>query len=357
MSNPIAIVVGAGPAGLSASIGLSRAGYKVEVFEQRPQWQGRVCGAFLNPEAVAHLDWLGVLGAVRKESVVVSSSEVTFGGKKYSVPIGQSHRAALGLPRQRLEEILWDEAIRVGVEIKVGQRFPKEKSGATGSLVVSADGRFSNGVSKKSSGWFGWNATFSNVRQKPGEMSLHYYPKGYVGVLTFLNGQTNVCGLLHRENPSPLHWEEVFSKALEASSAFQNQMIGSQRVGDWRGVGPLPFSRGFVESGDCLPVGDAAAVGDPFMGEGNGRALGAGPMIYASVKEGGLLINQYRKIWQEAYSSRFRLGFWTRALMEHPVLFSFVAQGALRLPWLINRATPHFHAGFLVKVDALNGGI
>ena len=46
--NLTAIVVGAGPAGLSASIGLARAGFSVRVLEQRKEWQKRVCGSFLS---------------------------------------------------------------------------------------------------------------------------------------------------------------------------------------------------------------------------------------------------------------------------------------------------------------------
>lgn len=55
-----AVVVGAGPAGASAAIGLLRAGYNVQILEQRTHWTGRVCGTFLFPNSIPTLTWLGI---------------------------------------------------------------------------------------------------------------------------------------------------------------------------------------------------------------------------------------------------------------------------------------------------------
>ncbi|MBE3073085.1 MAG: FAD-dependent monooxygenase, partial [Acidobacteria bacterium] len=59
-----AIVVGAGPAGLSAALALAQSDIRVTLLEQHAAWPGRVCGGFLNPEGVRHLQALGSLRAV-----------------------------------------------------------------------------------------------------------------------------------------------------------------------------------------------------------------------------------------------------------------------------------------------------
>ena len=61
---PDVVVVGAGPAGLSAAIGLRRAGADVLVLEQHPAPPPRVCGAFVNPEGASHLEALGLMDRV-----------------------------------------------------------------------------------------------------------------------------------------------------------------------------------------------------------------------------------------------------------------------------------------------------
>ncbi len=342
-----------------------------------------MCGSFLSPEAVAHLDWLGVLQKVREQAVEIKHSTVTFGDKIFSVPVGERGRGAIGVPRKELEEILLAEVLRLNVNVRMGERYsPEEKT-----LTIMATGRSSplpsspnvsigdlsqgslwrennRGSRLKISGatndWYGWNATYENVQQAPGEMALHFYPGGYVGVLTFADGKANVCGLVHRRGHQALSWQSVVQEALAHSSQFQKQMKNALRASEWRGVGPLPFSTGYRGdvSDNFLLAGDAAAVGDPFMGEGNGRALGAGPMLFQTLNETAPedfrnIYSVYRRLWDMSYNTRFQMGRLMRIGMEHPALFALFAKTTLRSPWLVRRATPYFHSGFLVKAQAL----
>ena len=97
MNKPCADVIGAGPAGLSAAIGLTRAGYRVNVTEQRLRWTGRVCGCFLSPEASRHLQWLDVLRDVEAVAVPVSVGvhvRVSV-GVHVEVPVGDAENVGL----------------------------------------------------------------------------------------------------------------------------------------------------------------------------------------------------------------------------------------------------------------------
>ena len=205
---------------------------------------------------------------------------------------------------------------------------------------VLAAGRFAT-VEKTATptrAWYGWNAAFSGAKQSPGEMSMHFYPGGYVGVVTFSDGAANVCGL--SLNPDRAGgWSAVFNRRAR-SDAFDRmpcprsiELGSATLIGEWRGVGPLPFSSSMRSSDDAVLVGDAAAVGDPFMGEGNSRALAAGPMLFNAARVSGntLRVAHQTTRWRRAYQSRLRAGAAARWVLERPAL----AKRAL--PFLLGR--------------------
>lgn len=374
--NGKALVVGGGPAGASAALGFLRAGYDVTLLEQRNHWLGRVCGAFLDAEAVRHLRWLGVFNEmiVAGATNVPTSVVTTERGTVVRVHTRQAGDSGWGLPRQDLEEILIKSVVRSGGLVKIGTRvLSYQKDGAEWVVLtrdlegttafrakhlVLSDGRFSSltGVlPKKRRGWFGWNAAFAGVAQEPGEMSMHFYPGGYVGVLTFRDGTTNVCGLRYQRNGEHEGWDKVYSDALEQQPRFRELLGGARRVSEWRGVGPLPFGRRKTLRGGPVLAGDAAAVGDPFMGEGIGRALGAGPMIFQALEKSGahasddIFLREYARLWRESYNARFAIGFWMRLLMGPGPFFGPALEFIIRRPALMHKAMPLFHLGFLPR--------
>ena len=345
MSPLRATVIGAGPAGLSAAIGLTRAGYQTHVKEQRLRWAGRVCGCFMSPEAVRHLEWLGVLKEARRSAVLVTQTTVTWNRSKMTVPIGGAGASGIAISRQALEEILTERAQKDGVTIARGGDSEK-----VGDIQVLAAGRFAT-VDKTETpafAWYGWNAAFSGVRQSPGEMSMHFYPGGYVGVVTFSDGVANVCGL--SLNPDHANgWSAVFNDARARSNAFDQQMGAATLMGEWRGVGPLPFSSSMRSSDEAVLVGDAAAVGDPFMGEGNSRALAAGPMLFNAARvSGNTLRVAHQATWRRAYQSRLRAGAAVRWVLERPALAKRALPFLLSRPTLARRLSPLFHRGYFL---------
>ncbi len=363
---PNAVVIGAGPSGLSAALGLIKAGHIVTVHEQREKWANRVCGAFLNPEAVRQLHWLGVLDKpqIRQAATVTSAIVHDEKGNSMTVPIEQDGFNGLALSRKDLEDVLVEAVQEKGGTVHAGSRV-KETPDA--DVTVVAGGRYSFtppslpveqhgeensspriSVGRLGGGWYGWNATFDRVPQTPGTLSLHFHAGGYVGVITFANGSSNVCGLFKRSGHEPISWEKTHEHAQEKSTSLRKLLANSKRVSEWRGVGPLPFSLSMHKSRVALLAGDAAAVGDPYMGEGLGRALSAGAMIYqAWAENGGQNLNaRYRKLWQNHYTARLRLGHLTRFLLGSSPFFQISMRLAFRARGPVVRALPLFHRGF-----------
>ena len=119
-----AVVVGGGPAGASAAIGLKRSGLDVTLIEQRTNWQGRINACFLCPEAVGELGHLGVLEAVRDGGAAdVTNGALTFpGGEPLAFEIRRDGVAGLALPRQLLEDTLLERARTEGVTVEMGTK-------------------------------------------------------------------------------------------------------------------------------------------------------------------------------------------------------------------------------------------
>ncbi len=360
MTNLSAVVIGGGPAGLSAGLGLLRLKIPTTILDQRVKWMGRVCGSFLNPESVQHLKWLNTWNDVRKRAPApVRVTTLSLHDKIVSrVPMKQNENDAIAFSRKDLEDVLRTAFENAGGIFKEGARVIQTDPLTTSDgqthhapIKVFADGRFSiagentRAIDSPTEGWYGWNATFQNGDLEPGDMSLNLVPGGYVGVLTFQDGSTNVCGLTYRSTDTRSSWDEIFSNAKCHNASLQTLLAKSNQVRAWQGVGPLPFCRSMRPSKNFFLAGDAAAVGDPFMGEGIGRALGAGPMLYQALRTADPL-STYKQLWVNSYGGRLRMSHWLRKTFTKPLLSPMLAHTLYRLPWFTKYATRHFHVGY-----------
>lgn len=370
MPAPDALVVGAGPAGLSAAIALRAAGVDVLVIEQHASPPPRVCGAFISPEGAEHLETLEVAARLAGDAAPVTEAVLTWpGGGQARIPIGRGRRPGLAVPRQALERAMAGRVSALGGRIRWGARVTgAERRGSVWALDVTsgaahdrltapwfvvADGRFSSlsgrRVGKARAGWFGWNASFSGVDQAPGTLSLHFGRRGYVGLLTFNDGSTNVCGLTCRDGSAVAAWEDVLAQAADEQSALGRLLRPAIRLEGFRGVGPLPFSRRMWAADGLLLAGDAAAVGDPYMGEGISRALGTGPAIATALERSGaratprLVADQYGEVWRRRYHPRLTLGTAARWLLGRPRLAPTLIAQTVSHPLLIRFVLSRAH--------------
>lgn len=365
-----ALVVGGGPAGTSAALALRREGFDVTLAEQRTHWTGRVCGAFLASEAVGHLEALGALEAVRAAGAVdVPIAEVAPpSGDPVMVPVKLDGRTPVVLARRALEDALLGQCVAAGVTVAMGTRVlallrdgavwnatMRDRNGRQERrrfpLVILADGRFTIGApaeARPRAGWFGFNATFTGLPRPPGTLTLHVYSGGYVGLAALGDGTTNVCGLAWHELGQLKPWEHAWEESQQRSPSLAKATGSGTRTEDWHGVGPLPFGESIRPSDGPILGGDAAAVGDPFMGEGLGRALATGPMLVSALSQSGgadpaAVLKAYEALWTRRYEARLRAGASARRTLQSKLGFMAASLSLLRSPDKLAALLPAFH--------------
>lgn len=359
-----ALVVGGGPAGASAAIGLKRTGLEVTLVEQRTTWQGRICTCFLAPDAVGELERLGILGSLREAGAAdVKSATVTFPtGEPMHVDVRRGGVSGLALSRQLLEEALLEEARRAGVAVEMGTKASAvhpdgnrwivslrdardRTSRRRFTMVVLADGYHTiaaDAGSNPGRGWFGWNASFSGSSRTPGTLSLHAFPGGHVCVQDCGCGVTTVTGMTWHGRGQTRPWQAEFDGAVERSKPLRDALYGLTRTEEWRGGGPIPFRHHLRAGTGPVTVGDAAAVSDPFIGDGLARALAAGPMLARAIAEAGNtnaaeIRRIHAKLWNARYSKRLADGPWIRALLKSKPLFKAAEKFLFRRTPLVSK--------------------
>ncbi|QMU78136.1 FAD-dependent oxidoreductase [Streptacidiphilus sp. PB12-B1b] len=107
-------VVGGGPAGAALALALVRLGLRTALLERAPDGLRPFRGESLSPDAVWHLDRLGVLDRLAPEALTVRGLEVADAGRTVlSVPFADfphAHRFPLELPQPRLLAVLAEAA-------------------------------------------------------------------------------------------------------------------------------------------------------------------------------------------------------------------------------------------------------
>jgi len=168
-----ALVVGAGPTGLTAALALSEGGVACRIVERRtePSVLSRAVG--IMPVTIDTLRSLGAADQILSEAMPLRQIHLTRAGKTVvrlelsSAEFG--NRVMLGLPQNRTEEILRDALAVRGIHVEYGQTVDEIE---TEDLAVSA------GFSDGSSATYDWVIAADGIQSKTRSQLGIAYP-GY----------------------------------------------------------------------------------------------------------------------------------------------------------------------------------
>ncbi len=296
--NPDAVVVGLGPAGTAAAVELARAGARVLAFDHAPRL-AKPCGGCISARALAVMEFLQPPDWLRSHPV---SRLVLAAPGRPALSRATGKPGVYLVERPRLDAWLRERARQAGVTVIPRRAQGLEREGQ--GLLVVGDGRrhpapwliLADGANSRLAASLGLGAGGLIYRALAEERPL---PAGWnpalgQAALLELGGLTGGYawafargGML---NLGIAAWHEKAGSTAHLASRYQAfaRRLGLGQAGNWRGaVIPCPGGQPpRLVQGRVLVAGDAAALADPFLGEGIGQAVLSGRLAARAVAAG-----------------------------------------------------------------------
>lgn len=311
MSAADLLIIGAGPAGTSTAIHAARAGLRVTVVDRARFPRDKPCSEYMSPEAVRHLDRLGVLAALDGAGGTPLAGTTVIGprgsrltGLFARAGIAPWRPTGLSLPRCLVDNHLVTAARAAGATVLEGHAVEDllfTRGAVAGAMVrrpdgghlplrarltVGADGLRSvvaRRLGVRRHGWPRRMAFVAHVADVPGledRAEMHVGEAGYVGLNPLGSGLVNVA-LVVPESLVIAARGRAEAFFLDRLATFPGVRGRVRREAIRRRVlvtGPFAAWSRRVTGNGVLLTGDAADFFDPFTGEGICTALRGGEL-------------------------------------------------------------------------------
>jgi menaquinone-9 beta-reductase len=343
-----ALIVGGGPAGASAAIGLARGGAMPVLIERSPGERDLVCGGFLGWDSLAALRRLGLdpagLGAqpIRRLRLVSGIRTV-----EADLP-----RAAAGLSRRRLDASLLAMAEEAGAAVLRGRtaraldghrlRLDDGEEMEADALFLATGKHELRGAAREigerplSMGLRAALPPSEALKQAlAGTIELHLYDGGYAGLLLQEDGSVNLC--------LSIAGERMESPEGLIAELSQEAPLLAERIGDaalsWDAIARVPYGwRALRTEPGLYRVGDQAAVIASLAGDGIAVALASGAAAAQACLHGdGPGARAYQRDFAKRARRPLAIGELLRGMAEHKLRRKLL-MGLARVPGLAKAA-------------------
>ncbi|QCB56594.1 FAD-binding protein [Sphingopyxis sp. PAMC25046] len=303
---PDAIIVGAGPAGSAAAIGLARGGDNILLLDRARETGDALCGGFLSWQTLARLEMLGIdrasLGGQSVRFVRL------FAGERRSETMLPGE--AMGVSRRRLDSLLQAAAVAAGADLERGvhataidEGAVQTRDGATlaaRSIFLATGKHGFRGFPREPAGWQRGDPVIGLRLRLPAHpalarlvgnaVELHLFDRGYAGLVRQEDGSGNLCLAVHKSRLDEANSDPA---ALLLSLGNALPRLGERLAhADWSravdAIGHVPYGWRTAESAPGLfRLGDQAGVIPSLAGEGMGLALASADAAVAAWRHGG----------------------------------------------------------------------
>jgi flavin-dependent dehydrogenase len=331
------IITGGGLAGLSLSIQLVRAGYRVALFEKESYPYHKVCGEYISLESWNFLEDLGLplsdwnLPIIRRLLLSAPNGQ----SLEHELPLG-----GFGISRYKIDAALAAIARSAGVDLYESVKvtdvvFEKSQFG-----VQTSAGTFYSAVAcgtfgKRSNLDVKWQRTFTRKRSKqlnnyvgvkyhvkgefPADLiGLHHFKNGYCGVSRIEDDKCCLCYMTTAENLriSGNSIPEMEKRILRQNPYLEAVFSSMEPLFEQPlTISQISFERRTQVEDHILFIGDAAGMAPPLSGNGMSMALHGSKIAFQCINaflQGQLaryeLEQDYSDQWNRQFGRRLWMG-------------------------------------------------
>ena len=371
-------IIGAGPAGATTSIFLSKAGIPHVIFDKAEFPRDKICGDALSGKVGAVLNKIDpdLVYQLDKDHNVKNSWGVRFvapNGTALDVPFikdrsKEKHAPGFIVKRLVFDKFLVDLIDADFVQKKLGcsvtgisdgrdyvaityQEDGKEKQcrarmviGAGGDRCVVARQMANRKIDPRHYA-AGMRGYFENVggMHPQNFIELHFIPEvlpGYLWIFPLADNQANVgIGLLSsRLRKKNFKLKKMMLDAISNHPELRERFKNARLIGDIKGWGlPLGAKRRRLSGNRFILTGDAASLIDPFTGEGIGNAMFSGRLaaqLVQKLRSKNDYSAQSLKIFDDmvydALWNELQISYKILKLVDFPWLFNWVVNRAIK---------------------------
>lgn len=352
------VIIGAGLAGLTAAIHLSKAGHKIVVIEKNSFPHHKVCGEYVSNEVLPYLNWLGIdplsLGATQISTMEFSSSSGAM--IKARLPLG-----GFGISRFTLDNHMYELALAAGCrfifDTVTDVRFDGNlfsvalpDSQIPTALVIGAFGKRSN-IDQKLSRKFimkksPWLAVKSHYTGSFAEdvVGLHNFSGGYCGVSKVENGLINICYLANYESFKKYKNIETYQQMILIENPHLKQIFKKCSTAmQPLTISQISFATKLPVENNILMVGDTAGLIHPLCGNGMAMAIHSAKIASELVLrffDGEMsrqdLEERYSLAWNRQFKARIKMGRLLSGILRKRQLSEILIRIVVRFPAVLN---------------------
>lgn len=368
-------IVGAGPAGATAALFLAQKGIPCTLIDKSSFPRDKVCGdacsgkvswvlrklnldtsfAFENKEI--HLPSWGVKFFGSQNNELKVPFKINYNAQKDTAPGFISKR--IDFDNQLIEWVRneplieWIENCSLNKFTRLEDSIILENTKTLfkmkADVVLAADGAYSN-IAKQLMGFnipdnknsLGLRAYFEGVQDLDNEgfIELHFLKEllpGYFWIFPLANGQANV-GLGIRtdiQKDRRINLKEVFDEIIHNHPVLSLRFKNAKLINEVKLHGLPLGGHAQISDNQLLLLGDAAALIDPFTGEGIGNAMISGMYAadviannYKTVSYQAANLKEYDQLVYRRLGSELALSQHMQNLTKYPTLFNFVVNKA-----------------------------
>jgi len=379
------IIIGAGPAGATTSIFLSKAGIHHIIIDKEKFPRDKVCGDACSGKTAlvlrrANPVWMEEIQA--HEETFTPSFGITFvapNGKPLDIPFTTTRTSETKAPGFTVSRLVFDNYLFQKTSSPYATVFEAatikniERNNNTvqvvftendityqvaAKIIVGADGdkgivrkTFINNSTPKAYA-VGLRAYYQGITalHPDNYLELHFLPEiqpGYFWIFPLPNGMANVgAGILSETlRKKKINLREQMLNAIKNNPGLKHRFANAKLVDKIQGWGlPMATTREPVSGDNFILTGDAASLIDPFSGEGIGNALYSGMLAAEAIQKSIEQNNTTAPFFNTAYDDvvwkrlgdEFKISTTLQRLCNYPWLFNFVVNKAYKSPSLKN---------------------